>query len=128
MELEVIETVVLVIHVLAALSIIGLVLLQQGKGADAGSGLGAGASSTVFGSGGTGSFLSKTTTWIAIAFFVTSFSLAYFAKERSISARNLGIPEVIQQLPERTELPTLEVPGNSEVPNIDASESEIPDN
>ena len=99
MELEIIETLVLVVHVLAALSIIGLVLLQQGKGADMGSGFGGGASSTVFGSGGAGNFLSRTTTIIAITFFLTSFGLAFFAKERSVAARDRGMPQIIQQTP-----------------------------
>jgi len=73
-------TVVLVIHVLLAVSLIALVLLQQGKGATAGAGLGGGgASSTVFGSRGSGNFLTRTTGVIATAFFLTSLALAYFA-------------------------------------------------
>ncbi len=128
MDLEIVETLVLVVHVLAALSIIGLVLLQQGKGADMGSGFGGGASSTVFGSGGVGSFLSKTTTTIAITFFLTSFSLAFFAKEKSIAARDLGLPEVIQQAPPQTELPDLRTQADSELPELEASDSEIPEN
>ena len=81
--METIETLVLVFHVLAALAVIGLVLIQHGKGADAGAGFGGGASSTVFGSGGAGNFLQRLTTGIAIAFFITSFGLAYYAKEKS---------------------------------------------
>ena len=128
MEIDIFETLVLVIHVLAALSIIGLVLIQQGKGADMGSGFGAGASSTVFGSGGAGNFLSRATTWVAITFFLTSFALAFFAKEKSVAARDLGIPAVIQQAPEQVELPSLEEQSGSEVPNIEAVDSDIPDN
>jgi preprotein translocase subunit SecG len=128
MEMDIFETLILVMHVLAALSIIGLVLIQQGKGADMGSGFGAGASSTVFGSGGAGNFLSRATTWVAIAFFLTSFALAYFAKEKSVAARDLGIPAVIQQVPEQVELPSLEEQSGSEVPNIEAVDSDIPDN
>ncbi len=94
-----IETLVLVFHVLAALAIIGLVLIQHGKGADMGAGFGSGASSTVFGSGGAGSFLTRMTTGIAIAFFVTSFGLAIFAKEKSQAAASLGIPTVVEELP-----------------------------
>ena len=78
MELQVLETLVLVVHVLAALAIIGLVLIQQGKGADMGSGFGSGASATVFGSGGAGNFLTRATTGLAILFFITSFGLAFF--------------------------------------------------
>ena len=115
MQPDVVETLVLVVHVLASLAIIGLVLIQQGKGAEAGSGFGGGASGTVFGSGGAGNFLTKTTTWIAIGFFLTSFGLAYFAKERSEEIRTLGIPAVQQS--ETPELPGL---------SLDAVESELP--
>lgn len=128
MELEIIETLVLVVHVLAALSIIGLVLLQQGKGADMGSGFGGGASSTVFGSGGAGNFLSRTTTIIAITFFLTSFGLAFFAKERSVAARDLGMPQIIQQTPVEAELPFLGTQVYSELPQLEADDSEIPKN
>ena len=79
--METIETLVLVFHVAAALAVIGLVLIQHGKGADAGAGFGGGASSTVFGSGGAGNFLQRITTCIAIAFFVTSFGLAFYARK-----------------------------------------------
>ncbi|MEK9869764.1 MAG: preprotein translocase subunit SecG, partial [Gammaproteobacteria bacterium] len=88
--MENIETLVLVLHVLAALAIIGLVLIQHGKGADMGSGFGSGASTTVFGSGGAGNFMTRLTTGIVIAFFLTSFGLAFFAKEKSVAARDLG--------------------------------------
>ena len=90
------ETLILVLHVLIALAIIGLILIQHGKGADMGAGFGSGASSTVFGSGGAGNFLTRLTTGIAIAFFLTSFGLAYFAKEKSTVARQIGIPVVDQ--------------------------------
>ena len=66
----------LVIHVLIAMTIIGLVLIQHGKGADIGAAFGSGASNTVFGSQGTGSFLFKLTGGLALAFFVTSLSLS----------------------------------------------------
>jgi len=93
MDLDLFEQLVLVVHVIAALSVIGLVLIQQGKGADMGSGFGGGASNTVFGSGGAGNFLTRLTTWIAIAFFITSFGLAYVAKQRSETMSNQGIPK-----------------------------------
>jgi len=72
-----VQTLAVVLHVLLAGSIIGLVLLQRGKGADAGAGFGAGASGTVFGSRGSGSFLSRTTAILATLFFVTSLGLSY---------------------------------------------------
>ena len=64
-------------HVLLALMIIGLVLLQRGKGAEAGAGFGSGASGTVFGARGTSTLFSKLTAVFAALFFVTSLSLAY---------------------------------------------------
>jgi len=72
-----VQTLAVVVHVLLAASIIGLVLIQRGKGADAGAGFGAGASGTVFGARGSGSFLSRTTAILATLFFVTSLGLSY---------------------------------------------------
>jgi len=119
------ETLVLIFHVLAALAIIGLVLIQHGKGADMGAGFGSGSSSTVFGSGGAGNFLTRMTTGIAIAFFVTSFGLAFFAKEKAVAVRDLGIP-VVEQVVVEEELPA--APEEAELPAFeDASESEIPE-
>jgi len=77
------QTAVLIIHVVLALSVIGLVLLQQGKGADAGAAFGSGASSTVFGARGSGSFLTRMTTLCAALFFATSLGLAVMAAHQS---------------------------------------------
>jgi len=126
MEPQVLETLVLIIHVLASLGIIGLVLIQHGKGADMGSGFGGGSSGTVFGAAGAGNFLTKTTTWLAIAFFLTSFALAYFAKEKSVMARDLGIPLVTEQVQVQVaadvEFPVIE----SDDAESTASDSELP--
>jgi preprotein translocase subunit SecG len=70
---------VIVLHVLVALSIIGLVLLQHGKGADMGSGFGGGASGSLFGATGSANFLSRTTAVLATIFFILSLALAYLA-------------------------------------------------
>ena len=113
-----IETLALILHVLAALAIIGLVLIQQGKGADMGSGFGAGASATVFGSGGAGSFLTRLTTAIAIAFFLSSFGLAYFAKQRSEVARDLGVPQLQDYGPLEEEAPEPEIPAFDGAPAL----------
>ena len=75
-------TVVIVVHVLVALSIIGLVLLQHGKGADMGSGFGGGASSSLFGATGSANFLSRATAVLATLFFALSLLLAYLATNR----------------------------------------------
>jgi preprotein translocase subunit SecG len=88
------ETLVVVVHVVIAVALVGLVLIQQGKGADAGAAFGGGASQTVFGSQGSGSFLTRMTTLMAVVFFVTSFSLAIFAKQRAEVAGEAGIPTV----------------------------------
>jgi preprotein translocase subunit SecG len=71
--------VIIVVHVLVALAIIGLVLLQHGKGADMGSGFGGGASSSLFGATGSANFLSRATAALATVFFILSLVLAYIA-------------------------------------------------
>lgn len=75
------QTLLTVVHLLLAIAIVTLVLLQHGKGADAGAAFGGGASSTVFGAQGSSSFLSRTTAILAALFFVTTMSLAYFASQ-----------------------------------------------
>jgi len=76
------HTVLVVIQVLAAIALIGLVLLQHGKGADAGAAFGSGASGTVFGARGSANFLSRATAICAAVFFVVSLSLAYVVQVR----------------------------------------------
>ena len=73
------HNILLVIHLLVAIGVIGLVLIQQGKGADAGAAFGGGASSTVFGSQGSSSFLTRATGILAAIFFITSLTLAYLS-------------------------------------------------
>lgn len=76
------QTLAVVFHVLLAAAIVGLVLLQRGKGADAGAGFGAGASGTVFGARGSASFLSRTTAVLATLFFLTSLGLSYLFSQQ----------------------------------------------
>lgn len=76
-----VQQIVLGLHILISLMIVGLVLLQRGKGADAGTGFGAGASGTVFGARGSANFLSRTTGVLAASFFVTSLALAFLSNE-----------------------------------------------
>jgi preprotein translocase subunit SecG len=78
-----VQTIVLVAHVGIALFIIALVLLQRGKGADAGTGFGAGASGTVFGARGSATFFSRMTGVLAALFFATSLGLAYLATQQT---------------------------------------------
>ncbi|HLT64195.1 MAG TPA: preprotein translocase subunit SecG [Pseudohongiella sp.] len=108
------ETLVVIVHVIAAIAIIALVLLQQGKGADAGAAFGSGASQTVFGSAGSGNFLTRSTTIAAVIFFVTSLTLAIFARQYSSSGIvNSGAPlvnpEILREI-EQSDVPQLSVP------------------
>ena len=77
------ETAVLVLHVLAALAICGLVLLQHGKGADVGAAFGGGASGSIFGATGSANFLSRATAILAAVFFFSSMGLTYFSGKKS---------------------------------------------
>lgn len=80
------EKLVLIVHVLAAIGVIGLVLLQHGKGADMGASFGSGASGSLFGVSGSSNFLSRATAIFVAIFFVTSMTLAYMAGGKSSDA------------------------------------------
>ncbi len=80
--MEYLFSTVLVAHILAALGVIGLVLVQHGKGADMGAAFGSGASGSLFGATGSANFLSRTTAVLAVVFFLTSLSLAYIASNK----------------------------------------------
>ena len=122
------ETVIVVVHVIVAVAIVGLVLLQQGKGADAGASFGSGSSQTVFGASGGGNFLVRATTVAATIFFATSLSLAIFAKNNAGPGSPDGIPifneDLLQELPSApvSDVPQLEaapVSGdNQDVPSL----------
>ena len=119
------ETIVLIIHVLLAAGIIALVLLQQGKGAEAGASFGGGASQTVFGSQGSSSVLGRMTAILAAGVFATSFVLAIFAKDRAQSVGDVGIPsaEVIEAAVQQVstqELPAADSSsaGTSDIPTV----------
>jgi len=81
--METMQSVVLMVHTFIAVMIIVLVLIQRGKGAEAGAAFGAGASGTVFGSRGSTSFFSRATAVLATAFFVSSLTLAYMSSQHS---------------------------------------------
>ena len=89
--------IVVVVHVLIALSIIGLVLLQHGKGADMGSGFGGGASGSLFGATGSANFLSRATAILATIFFLTSLGLAYLATNRPKATG--GVMDAVRSAP-----------------------------
>lgn len=77
------ETLIWIIHLLVSAAVIGLVLLQHGKGADMGAAFGSGASGSLFGASGSANFLSRATAILATAFFLTSLTLTYFSLSRS---------------------------------------------
>jgi len=121
------EKLILVVHVLTALSIIGLIMMQQGKGAEAGASFGGGASQTVFGGQGSGNFFTAATAVLATVFFVTSFGLAVVAKQQARISSVEGMPIVDQAagLPE-----AVKVSVDADVPmDLDAvnTASDIPE-
>ena len=109
------HTVLVVIQVVAAIALIGLVLLQHGKGADAGAAVGSGASGTVFGARGSANFLSRATAICATVFFLASLSLAYVVQGRKApdsvvdtvapATAPAVVPEEQPQAPAETETP-----------------------
>lgn len=110
------EQLILIFHVLAALAIIGLIMLQQGKGADMGASFGSGASQTLFGSSGSGNALTKATTLLVTVFFTTSFGLAVIAKNMSVSSVEIDIPVAVEAV---SNTPLSDVPGASDMPAFD---------
>lgn len=129
------ENIVIIVHVLVALAIIGLILLQQGKGAEAGASFGGGASQTIFGSQGGGNFFSKLTAILAVVFFATSFSLAIIAKNKaSVSLDAAGLP-VVEEVQQESEIPMLnsgevspgsDIPVVAPAPDANSAESDVP--
>ncbi len=131
--METVQTVLMVVQVLTAMTLIGFILIQQGKGADAGAAFGSGASATVFGARGSGNFLSRTTSVLATIFLVNSLALAWIAKERMENASSVmesAITETV--LPAGTTPPAGTAPvQNAAVdaattPAPAATESEVP--
>ncbi|MDP6651084.1 MAG: preprotein translocase subunit SecG [Gammaproteobacteria bacterium] len=120
------QTLIVVIHVIVAIVIVGLVLLQQGKGADAGASFGAGASQTVFGASGSGNFLVKATTVAATIFFVTSLSLAIFARNQSGVGTTVGLPVVNQEILEETTTEQTDVPQLEDEVEQTSNQTDVP--
>jgi len=103
---------VLLVHVVIAIALVVLVLLQQGKGADAGASFGGGASQTVFGSQGSGSFLAKLTGVLAAVFFATSLGLAYLVSQEG-DAPQEGVPDA-QAIEQQKSSPSIDEGQQSE--------------
>ncbi len=115
------HNIILVIHVLVAIGVIGLVLIQQGKGADAGAAFGSGASSTVFGSQGSASFLTRTTAILATIFFITSLTLAYLSTQKIKPTSVVDKVKVEQQ---KDDVPAAETSKPAAAPESDVPVSE----
>ncbi|MCH2556311.1 MAG: preprotein translocase subunit SecG [Alcanivorax sp.] len=101
-----------VVHVLAALGLIGLILIQHGKGADAGASFGGGGSQTVFGSAGSANFLTRSTAILAVVFFITSLGLAWMARQEVSGGGSI--------------LPALESVDEQDVPAMDQQGGDVP--
>ena len=128
------ESALLIVHILVAVAIVGLVLIQHGKGADAGAAFGAGgggASGSVFGAQGSSNFLSRSTGMLATVFFITSLSLAYTAKnavdEKSLMERVQEQTPIVEIAPEKALSDAPMVPASemtkAETPDASASDS-----
>lgn len=108
------EVLILVVHIIAALSIIGLVLLQHGKGADMGAAFGSGSAGSVFGSSGSANFLSRTTAIMAAIFFISSISLTVFTSKKTDHKGVMTQPvesSPASSLPSQIPTPPAAVPG-----------------
>lgn len=118
---DTLQTLILAGHLMLGIMLVTIILIQRGKGSDAGMAFGGGSSDTVFGAAGSGSFLTKTTKWMAIAFFCTSMALAFAHKNRLAPTSILDSVENVQQ--EGDSLPVAApLPGNT-----DSETSSLPD-
>lgn len=122
------EQLILAGHLVIALVIIGLIMLQQGKGADMGASFGAGGSQTLFGSDGSGNVLTRATAWLVALFFASSFSLALIADQKADPVNDLDLeiptaveaPAVVEDLPVvEDEIPVISEPAGDEIPAVE---------
>ena len=115
--------IILAVFVVVSVSLIALILLQQGKGAEAGAAFGSGASGTVFGSRGSASFLTRTTALLATMFFVLSLALAYLSNQQ---VEPTSVLEKVQQqeMPASETVPAADVPAVEKKPA--APKSDVP--
>ena len=132
--MDTLQTMVLIAHTVIALLIIVLVLMQRGKGADAGAAFGSGASGTVFGARGSSNFFSLTTAILAAVFFVSSLSLAYISSQRTDTPDSLIESGIINDITEPNDATvdettiapelsnTISMPLDDELPELQISE------
>ncbi|MBL0030279.1 MAG: preprotein translocase subunit SecG [Rhodanobacteraceae bacterium] len=122
--------ILLALYVVVALAMIGLILLQRGSGAQAGSGFGGGASATVFGSRGSANFLSSSTKWLAVLFFALSIGMGVYishnAKKTAGAAADLGVMGAAQTPAEVVKPAAAPAPANGDVPVAPTPTSDVP--
>ncbi|MFT5756448.1 MAG: preprotein translocase subunit SecG [Alteromonadaceae bacterium] len=113
--------VLIVVYLIVALCLIGLVLIQHGKGADMGASFGAGSSATIFGSSGSGNFLTKATTWLAIGFFAISLVLGNLTANRIKSTDEWNNIDAAteQSIPADSDIPSASAEPQSAIKNSD---------
>ncbi|HFE38155.1 MAG TPA: preprotein translocase subunit SecG [Gammaproteobacteria bacterium] len=116
------DTVLVVVHLGIAVALVALVLMQQGKGADMGAAFGSGASQTVFGSQGSGSFLTRTTAVLATVFFLTSLTLAYFSGQVNAPDSVIDTSQISPVTQQEAAQPALEGDGKTDVPVVPAED------
>ena len=118
------EQITLMVHLLVALALIALILLQRGKGTDIGASFGAGASQTLFGSAGSGNALTRMTAWLSAIFFASSFGLAVIADNRTAGEDDLGFDVPVVEVSETevidNDMPELEYEPADDLPLDDA--------
>lgn len=120
------ENVITVIHVLAAAGVIGLVLLQHGKGADMGAAFGSGASGSLFGVSGSSNFMSKATAGCVAVFFATSLTLAYLSSHHAGRSSVVTVPTTTEQKP-AAKVVEIKTPGTTDTKNANGNAAnEIP--
>lgn len=122
------ESLIIFVHVIAAITITGLVLIQQGKGADMGASFGSGASQTIFGSSGSGNALTKSTSIMATVFFITSLGLAIIARQQAdISINDGGLIQNLDEIAAQQQA-AAERQAADDIPFLDdLPESDVPE-
>lgn len=116
--------IILAVFVLISVALVGLILLQQGKGADAGAAFGSGASGTVFGSRGSSSFLTRTTGILAALFFSLSLSLAYLSNQQTKPTS--VVEQQLQQEAASQDVPASDIPAAEQETGAPAPASDVP--
>ncbi len=111
--MNVVLTIILTVQMLAALTMIGLILIQHGKGADMGAAFGGGSSGSLFGASGSANFLSRTTAVLATVFFICTLLLAYFGNARPVSSGSVLERAAVTAPAPAASGPASQIPGNA---------------